>query len=129
MHALLFGSMSHLNFIRVRQGVPSRDISRRLHHKVETLRLVNQELLSPNLENIDEVLLAVLAQSTNEVELVKRDMKYTTPFKPPFADAQWLSVYGSVSQNKAHVAGLISLVKLRGGVDKIGMPGLASIIS
>lgn len=91
---------------------------------------MNEELQSPRHENLDNILLGVLALSTNEAE---PDLPYPvinyTPFDPPFVDAQWLSVYGAVMQNKAHVAGLVELVKIRGGLDKIEWPGLAATIS
>ncbi|KAL2839197.1 hypothetical protein BJY01DRAFT_250615 [Aspergillus pseudoustus] len=47
----------------------------------------------------------------------------------PLQDLQWLTVYSSLPTNLLHVQGLETLVGMRGGLDQIALPGLASLLS
>jgi hypothetical protein len=52
-----------------------------------------------------------------------------SPFQPPLRSLQWRDIYGSQPSNPVHMAGLAELVKLRGGLENIRLPGLASALS
>lgn len=79
------------------------------------------------MKSIDEVIYAVVALAT-----ISPQQQYSfshLPFHPPFADAQWISVYGSMVYSKEHMRGLVLIVEKRGGLDNIEWPGLAGLIS
>ena len=79
----------------------------RLFHKVQTMRLLNEELRSPEKTPLDDVILAVLALGTNEVETMANNIqeKARSPFKSPLTSMQWLDVYGSVRNFYYSVSG------------------------
>jgi hypothetical protein len=80
---------------------------------------------------MDDVILAVLALGTNEVETMVNNARYQarSPFNSPMSSAQWLDVYGSMTSVPAHVFAMRSLVRRRGGLEKIELHGLAAILS
>ena len=109
----------------------SLDNPLRLYHKVQTMRLLKEELKSPEKTPLDEVLLAVLCLATNEVETIVNNIKQKirSPFNSPLTSAQWLDVYGSITHIHAHTLAMRSLVARRGGLEKIELEGLAEILS
>jgi hypothetical protein len=80
---------------------------------------------------MDDVILAVLALGTNEVETMTKNMEYQarSPFNSPLSSAQWLDIYGSMSGVPEHVTAMRSLVGRRGGLENIELDGLAEILS
>lgn len=129
MHALLFGAAVHLDVLR-RPRI-NLDNPIRLYHKVQTMRLLEAELRRPDKMPLDDVILAVLALGTNEVETMVNNARYQarSPFNSPMSSAQWLDVYGSMNSVPAHVFAMRSLVRRRGGLEKIELHGLAAILS
>ncbi|KAG0645467.1 hypothetical protein D0Z07_8687 [Hyphodiscus hymeniophilus] len=133
MHALLFGASVHLDVLRY----PSSPIFNpiRLHHKVQTMRLLKEELKSPEKTPLDEVILAVLCLAANEVETFAegcsrgRSKTMRSPFMSPLRSAQWLDVYGSIAHIEAHTKAMRSLVERRGGLEMIALEGLAEVLS
>ena len=103
----------------------------RLYHKVQTMRLLKEELKTPEKTPLDEVMLAVLCLAANEVETVANNMKgkIRSPFNSPLTSAQWLDVYGSITHIPAHTVAMRSLVCRRGGLEKIELEGLADVIA
>lgn len=84
----------------------------------------------PNTEEAvcDAIILSVLCLASNKHDF----LMHRTPdsvFKPPLRSLQWLDVYGRLSSNPIHQAGLLQLIKLKGGLEKIKLPGLAAVIS
>ena len=73
----------------------------RLFHKVQTMRLLKEELKSPDKIPLDDIILAVLSLGTNEVETMTNHLKEQvySPFTSPLSSIQWLDVYGSISQS------------------------------
>ena len=67
-----------------------------------------RELRSPKKTPLDDVILAVLALGTNEVETMAINIQEKTrsPFNSPLTSTQWLDVYGSVrtSSPSSHFA-------------------------
>lgn len=129
MHALLFGAAVHMDVLRSPRL--SFDNPIRLHHKVQTMRLLKEELKSPEKTPLDEVLLAVLCLAANEVETMANNMKQRirSPFNSPLTSAQWLDVYGSITHISAHTMAMRSLVDRRGGLERIQLEGLAEVLS
>jgi len=125
MHALAFGAIVHMDVLRSPRI--SLENPLRLFHKVQTMTLLKEEMKNPDGTALDDVILAVLALSTNEVETVANHMKekVRSPFNSPLASIQWLDVYGSITHVKAHTLAMRSLVARRGGLEKVELPGLA----
>lgn len=104
----------------------------RLYHKIQTMRLLQEELRHPDKICLDDVILAVLALSANEIETIAnniKEKKIQSPFNSPLTSIQWLDVYGSISHIKAHVLAMRSLIDKRGGLEKIELQGLAEVVS
>jgi hypothetical protein len=129
MHALLFGAAVHMDVLRRPRINLENPI--RLYHKVRTMKLLKEELRSPEKMPLDDVILAALALGTNEVETMVNNTEYSSrsPFNSPLSSAQWLDVYGSMSSVPTHAIAMRSLVARRGGLEKIELHGLAEILS
>jgi hypothetical protein len=129
MHALLFGASVHMDVLRSPRL--SLDNPVRLHHKVQTMRLLKEELKNPEKIPLDEALLAVLCLASNEIETVVNNMKekIRSPFNSPLASVQWLDVYGSITHIPEHTIAMRSLVGRRGGLEMIELEGLADVIA
>ncbi|KAL2219719.1 hypothetical protein M432DRAFT_655235 [Thermoascus aurantiacus ATCC 26904] len=97
--------------------------------EVEAISLINQAIQDPARALTDAVILSVLSLATNRVDNSVFGKESRTPFQPPLRNLQWLDVYGKLSPNPVHMKGLAQLVMLRGGLEKIELPGLAAIIS
>jgi hypothetical protein len=103
----------------------------RLYHKIQTMRLLKEELEHPEKLHLDDVILAVLALSANEIETVANNVKekIQSPFHSPLTSVQWLDVYGRISHFRPHVLAMRSLVDQRGGLESIELDGLAEVVS
>lgn len=103
----------------------------RLYHKIQTIRLLKDELEHPEKICLDDVILAVLALSANEIETVANNVKerVQSPFHSPLKSVQWLDVYGSISHIKAHVEAMRALIDQRGGLKQIQLDGLADVVA
>jgi uncharacterized membrane protein len=103
----------------------------RLYHKIQTMRLLQEELKRPEKMRVDDLLLAILALSANEIETIAnniKEKKIQSPFNSPLTSIQWLDVYGSISHIEAHVLAMRNLIDQRGGLEKIELEGLAEVI-
>jgi hypothetical protein len=127
MHVMLFGGAVHLDVLRSRIE-PNNPV--RLFHKVQTMRLLKEELKNPGTSDPDELILAVLILAANEVENIVDNIKLKarSPFNSPLSSSQWLNVYGSMSLIKAHILAMRSLVDRQGGLEKIQLEGLAEVL-
>jgi hypothetical protein len=128
MHAMLFGAAVHMDVLRSPRL--SLDNPIRLFHKVQTMRLLKEELKSSAQTALDGVILAVLALGTNEVETIANHMKEKpqSPFNSPLASIQWLDIYGTITHMPQHTVPLRSLVARRGGLENIELEGLAEVL-
>ena len=129
MHALLYGAAVHMDVLR--RPRLKLDNPVRLYHKVQTMKLLKEELRHPDNMPLDDVILAALALGTNEVETMINNTKSQarSPFNSPLVSAQWLDIYGSMSSVPTHAVAMRSLVRRRGGLEKIELYGLAAILS
>ncbi len=127
---MLFGAQVHLDVLRG----PRMNIDNpvRLYHKIQTMRLLQEELNKRRNICFDEVILAILALLANEVETIAnhiKENKIQSPFHSPLTDLQWLNIYGSISHIEAHVLALRAIVDQHGGLEKIKLEGLAEVVS
>lgn len=103
----------------------------RLYHKIQTMRLLKEELERPERICLDDLILVILALSANEIETVANNIKekIPSPFNSPLTSVQWLDVYGSISHIKAHVLAMRNLIDQRGGLESIELNGLAEVVA
>lgn len=104
----------------------------RLYHKVQTMRLLKEELANPDKANLDDIILCILALSANEIETIAihiKEKKIQNPFNSPLKSVQWLDVYGSIAHIKAHVVAMRALIDQRGGLEAIKLEGLAEVVA
>ncbi|KAH8812298.1 hypothetical protein F5884DRAFT_307200 [Xylogone sp. PMI_703] len=129
MHAMLFGAAVHRDVLRSPKVSLNNPV--RLFHKVQTMKLLKEELKKSNNQSIDDLLLSVLTLGCNEVELVAnvRGAALRSPFNSPMTSTQWLDVYGSISHIPAHTTAMRSLVEKKGGLEKVELNGLAEVIA
>ncbi|RFU31449.1 hypothetical protein B7463_g4899, partial [Scytalidium lignicola] len=129
MHAMLFGAAVHRDVLRSPKASLNNPI--RLFHKVQTMKLLKEELKHSDKSSLDDLLLSVLTLGCNEVELVAniRGAALRRPFNSPMTSTQWLDVYGSISHIPAHTTAMRSLVDKKGGLEKVELNGLAEVIA
>ncbi|KAL3479056.1 hypothetical protein BJX99DRAFT_222937 [Aspergillus californicus] len=131
--AFLFGSLSHMR-VQVLNGWIPRHLfqarQQRLLEQVEleTIKLVSREMNDPSRAVCDAMIFCVVCMAHNKADENVAALN-SSPFTAPMQRLQWLDVYGSLRPNLVHIGGLVQMVNLRGGIDKIQLPGLSSIIS
>jgi hypothetical protein len=74
----------------------------------------------------DEIILAILILASHET--VDMSQSRNSPFDSPLRKAQWLNVYGNFQNVPEHMAAVVELLKLRGGVENLELYGLAEIL-
>lgn len=125
---MLFGAAVHKDVLRSPKQSLNNPI--RLYHKVQTMKLLKEELKHPETASLDDMLLSILTLGCNEVELIVnvKGITLKSPFNSPMTSTQWLDVYGSISHVPAHTVAMRSLVEKRGGLEGIELNGLAEVI-
>lgn len=102
-----------------------------LEHKIATqslaVSLINEQMLDPTRASSDQNLLAVLGLAVHGQDTLPAHRK--TPKQGPLRDLQGLELYSSMKTVPLHFNGLALLVELRGGLEKVKLPGIAAIIS
>ncbi|KAL2841699.1 hypothetical protein BJY01DRAFT_7823 [Aspergillus pseudoustus] len=131
--AFLFGSLSHMRVQALKGWIPRhsfRPRQQRLleHVEMETVRLVSREMSNLSRAICDAMIWSVVCMAHNKAEDDVTGLP-DIPFTAPMRRLQWLDVYGCLRPNPIHIGGLIQMVNLRGGIEKIELPGLASVIS
>lgn len=129
---LLFGSYSHrrtLWLVKQRGHFNDEDAKRLAICEADAIMKVNQAIQNISGAAADCIILCVLCMATNKVEGPMWNDSKTRAFPAPLTSLQWLDIYGRLSPHPVHQAGLVQLVRFRGGLDKIELPGLAAIIS
>ncbi|KAL4862080.1 hypothetical protein BDV12DRAFT_203388 [Aspergillus spectabilis] len=90
--------------------------------------MVSREMNDPSRSVCDSMIWSVVCLAHNQPDDNLSSVQ-KTPFTAWMSRLQWLDIYGSLKPNLMHIKGLIQMVNLRGGLDKIGLPGLAAVIS
>lgn len=128
--SMLFGSFSHRR-VRVctkdNAHFNADDLKQMSLAHQDSISKINEAIQSPSLAVTDNVILSVLCLANNDIP--KNQNVNNSPFRPPLRSLQWLDVYGTLSPNPIHQEGLAQLVRLRGGLERIELPGLAAVIS
>ncbi|KAL2812642.1 hypothetical protein BJX63DRAFT_241233 [Aspergillus granulosus] len=131
--AMLFGSYSHrrTRWVMKRQGHFSYEDMRQMTLcEANVIAQMNAIVRDPTQAVSDPVILVVLCLATNKYDGPSDDQRSSSsPFYAPLRSLQWLDIYGRLSPHPVHQAGLLQLIALRGGLEKIELPGLAAVIS
>ncbi|THC90615.1 hypothetical protein EYZ11_009930 [Aspergillus tanneri] len=132
--AFLFGSLSHQRVQWLNRWIPEGSFRARDQQllelcQFETIKMINREVRNPNRAVCDAVILSVVCLAHSIADDSDEQRLRKTPFNAPLRRLQWLDVYGSLPPNLIHVQGLVQMVRLRGGLENIKLPGLAPILS
>ncbi|KAI5284023.1 hypothetical protein KEM54_001639 [Ascosphaera aggregata] len=128
----LFGAVAHqqvrqklssLNFIQT----PEERLERSLYEgdAISQLRVAAAE---PDTATSDETIFALLWISFSKVDYTQWHHSATAS-TVPFAELQWLNVYAGLTVNDMHMRAVRSLIRMKGGLEKIRLPGLAQALS
>ncbi|KAL5334867.1 hypothetical protein BJX70DRAFT_344427 [Aspergillus crustosus] len=131
--AFLYGSLSHMRVQALNGWIPRHMFRARQQRlletvEMETIKMVSREMNNPSRAVCDAMIFSVVCMAHNKADDNSTGYQ-TPPFTAPMQRLQWLDVYGSLRTNMVHIGGLVQMVNLRGGIDKIQLPGLASVIS
>ncbi|PYH91102.1 hypothetical protein BO71DRAFT_433222 [Aspergillus ellipticus CBS 707.79] len=132
--AFVFGSLSHKR-LRWVNGWIGRDQFKPEEQRIlqicelETIQNVTREVSDPSRAVCDAVILSVICMAHNVAEDHGRAVHQTTPFDAPLQRLQWLDIYGGLPPNLVHIKGLVQMVRLRGGLQNLSLPGLAATLS
>lgn len=123
-HAVIFATTFHLLCLHRGREIAQRAPEWRLFHKVETIKLVNEQLRTlKGAVPSDALIMAVAILSIHGT----RDETVYPVVHPlsPLAEAQNLHIYGDLRNDEEHVQGIILLISKKGGLDGIQLYGLA----
>ncbi|KAG4438807.1 hypothetical protein IFR05_005698 [Cadophora sp. M221] len=124
-HALAFAGSIHLDFLRHEKIYPDSQVA--LSHKLTVIQTLNEVLKDPQTAaSRDEIILAILILASHETMNMSRAK--SSPFHSPLRKAQWLNVYGNFRHVPEHLAAVMELLSLRGGLESLELYGLAEII-
>ncbi|RDW66559.1 hypothetical protein BP6252_10194 [Coleophoma cylindrospora] len=108
----------------------SKSVTQRLFQcRAEVVRLVNAAISNPAEACNDINIFAVSALAFKGSPCKKVDVPLKIPKQGPLRSLQFLSAYAMTDSVSIHVDGLSKLIEIKGGLDKIEIPGLASLIS
>jgi hypothetical protein len=97
--------------------------------ELESIKMVNEAIQNPSRALSDAVITSVAILINSRGDEIMLDENLRSPFQSPLRSLQWLDMYGSLLSNPVHVSGLAQLIKLRGGLEHIKLPGISSIVS
>ncbi|KAK5075708.1 hypothetical protein LTR70_010074 [Exophiala xenobiotica] len=96
--------------------------------QTEAVHAINDKLLQAATACDDESVRIVFSLTWHGA--VKQDVTPCTPKQSPLADLQSLKMFmGVIACDPVHAQGLDNILRVRGGLDKVEMPGLAFLIS
>lgn len=132
--SFLFASMSHQYILWQNNPNTSGDFdpwTLRVMKTVESeaIRLVNQAIQDPAEAISDAILLSVLCLAHNKTSSSPPKRAFKIPFTAPLQHLQWIEVSASVPTNVIHARGLMQIIRMRGGLENIDLPGLASVVT
>jgi hypothetical protein len=97
--------------------------------ELESIKMVNAAIQNPSRALSDAVILSVSCLLNNCWDELMLDGNPRSPFQSPLRGLQWLDIYGMLIPDPVHLSGLAQLIKLRGGLEQIKLPGISPILS
>jgi hypothetical protein len=131
---VLFAAVSHQRLHYLRKGETgdifrSQDKKMLIFLELESIRMVNAAIQNPSRALSDVVITSVGCLVHSSWDELMWDENLRSPFQSPLRGLQWLDIYGSLLSNPVHLSGLAQLIKLRGGLEQIKLPGISPILS
>lgn len=112
----------------VRPGWPAMPANELMLCQTEAVHAINDKLLQPATACDDESVRIVFSLTWHGALKQQRPPK--TPRQSPLADLQSLKMFmGFIACDLFHAQGLDNMLKMRGGLDRVIMPGLAFLVS
>ena len=91
---------------------------------MESIKLLNEAIQNTSYAVTDAIIMSVLIMAYSTGRVVEENRIKSLPFQAPLQSLQWLHVLGAQEADPAHVAGLSKLISLKGGLEKIKVPGV-----
>jgi hypothetical protein len=131
---LLFNALSHKRFYWLSRGKAGdmfrpQDTELLGFCELESIRMVNKAIQDPSRALSDVIILCVGSLANNSANQSVWDKNIRSPFQSPLRCLQWLNIFGGQLANPIHLTALTQLIRLRGGLENIELPGLAPILS
>jgi hypothetical protein len=123
-YAIVFAELTHT---RVQRGVP-RGSALELEIGTRAIQHISHEMRDPNRAVLDSNIWTVVILGYSEKEAPLR-VGTQYPRQSFLRELQSLHVYCKMEIVLEHVFGLVKLVELLGGLQKIKTPGMAEVIS
>ena len=130
----LFGALSHKRLHCLRKEKtgdifrpPDKELLNFL--ELESIKRVNEAIQSPSRALTDAVITSVGCLLNNGWDGLMLDGNPRSPFQSPLRGLQWLDIYGMLMPDPVHLSGLAQIIKLRGGLEQIKLPGISPILS
>ena len=128
-YTIIFAGATHNAFSHAATTIPKENITLRLAFKTQAIKAMNEEIQALRGDPSDELLLAIITLGVHGTgESLVPPEKPTTPLSP-LATAQNFQYYGCMTWETAHIEAVRHMVKQKGGLGKINMPGLANAIA
>ena len=101
-----------------------------LLHKAEAIKEVHRQIAA--IESLDErgvELLASAVGGLTHAEMATSDqLVVASPFIPLFGDDRWINVFGRAGMVQQHARAAGLLVARLGGIRKLSLPGMATLV-
>lgn len=130
--AFMFGSFAHQRALRLSKSYGSFTSAAQNMLKIleaNAISNVNNAIQDPDRATSDATILSVVCLANNKLDDSIWQRSVFSPFQAPLRRLQWLDIYGRLLPNPVHQAGLAQIIAVKGGLKKIQLPGLASVIS
>lgn len=109
------------------RGEPDECVEHKIASNSLAVNLINQQMLDRARACSDQNILAVLGLAVHGQDTLPPFQK--TPTQGPLRNLQGLALYSSLRSVPLHLNGLALLIEMRGGLEKITLPGVGAIIS
>jgi hypothetical protein len=128
-YAIVFAGATHNAFVHVDGAIPKENITLRLAFKTQAIKALSEEINALTGDPSDELLLAIITLGVHgSGETLKPPTKSKKRLSQ-LATAQNFQYYGGMSWESAHIEAVRHMVEKKGGLHRLGMPGLANAIA
>ncbi|CRG91231.1 hypothetical protein PISL3812_08279 [Talaromyces islandicus] len=128
LHMFITGAL--INSQGIRGAIPSSRIARDMFQsRAKIVRGLNIAIQDPKEACKDINIFAVTALTKKEASQRMQELPSRTPNQGPLKRLQLLHLLALSEIDPIHYEGLSQLIELKGGLDKIEIPGLAALIS
>ena len=129
LHALVFASSVHLDFLRCSKFFP--DSPHTLSHKLTVMHKVKELISKDNKLYFEDLVLAILMLACHEEvdtsAMIEAEKKHW-PFNNPLGRGKWLNMYSGIRVVPQHRKALVDIVNWGGGLENIKLYGLADLV-